>query len=207
MEEPYVHYEDWRKTRLNTIAKYMGDDFFQNKTVLELGCFTGDIGHEISKKGGKVTSSDAKPEHVASVNLKYPELNAYQLDCDGHFDIEYYDVIINFGLLYHLSNLTDSILSLRGKCKYLIVECEVCDSDDVNKIIITDESGPDQAYYGKGSRPSPKYIEKLLTEAGYEYKLIKDPELNSGFHIYDWEIENTSNNPCGLRRFWICNPL
>jgi SAM-dependent methyltransferase len=205
MEGAYFHYRDWGKTRLNTIAKYLGDDFFKDKTVLELGCFTGNIGHEISKKGGIVTCSDVRQEHVENVNQKYPELNAFQLDCDGHFDIDYYDVIINFGMLYHLNNIRDSILSLSGKCKYLIVESEVCDSDDENKIVMIDESGLDQAYHGKGCKPSPKYIEKLLEEAGFKYELIKDPLLNSDFHIYDWDIQNTNGYIYGYRRFWICH--
>ena len=203
----YNHYENWRKSRLDTIKSYLGKDCFNGKTVLELGCFTGEIGNAISTLGGKVTACDARLEHVETVRKHFPHINAFVLDCDGSFELpQNYDIIINFGMLYHLNNVQDSILSLAGKCKLLLLETEVCDSSNPDCILKQPEKGLDQAFHGLGSRPSEKYIEKCLRLADYDYKLIKDPQLNSGQHVYDWEINHTQTYRHGLRRFWICYP-
>jgi hypothetical protein len=84
------------------------------------------------------------------------------------------------------------------------LETEVCDSDDKDFHIITNENGYDQAFNNIGIRPSPPYIESLLDNNGFQFKMIKDPILNSDFHCYDWDVKNSETWRPGLRRFWIC---
>jgi hypothetical protein len=110
--------------------------------------------------------------------------------------------LINFGVLYHIKNLEEHIKSFINY-DYVILETEVMDSEEI-EIIEVDENGYDQAFNGGGIRPSQKLIEKFLSENNFEYKIVKDSILNSGFHIYDWESYNTKNFESGLRRFWIC---
>ena len=86
----------------------------------------------------------------------------------------------------------------------LLLETEVSDSDDPSFYILTNEAGHDQAYNNKGIRPSPSYVESVLTKNGFQFKLITDPILNADFHRYDWNIRNTKTWEHGLRRFWIC---
>jgi len=62
----------------------------------------------------------------------------------------------------------------------------------------------DQAFNSIGIRPSQTYVERILKNNVFQYKLIKDSILNSDFHIYDWDIQNTKTFQNGLRRFWIC---
>lgn len=97
----------------------------------------------------------------------------------------------------HLENVSQ-------KCDVLLLETEVSDSDDKEFYLSTDEGGYDQAYNKKGIRPSPSYVEYLLEKNGFQFKLVKDPILNSDFHRYDWDISNSKNWKNGLRRFWIC---
>lgn len=39
------HYDNWRISRLNGVTKYIKPEYFQNKTLLELGCGYADIGN------------------------------------------------------------------------------------------------------------------------------------------------------------------
>ena len=80
----------------------------------------------------------------------------------------------------------------------------MADSDNDNFYIVTKEEGYDQAYNNFGIRPSEKYVEKVLSNNGFKYFMIKDSIINSSWHIYDWEITNTKTWRAGLRRFWIC---
>ena len=96
----------------------------------------------------------------------------------------------------HLKNVSNC-------CDVLLLETEVSDSDDKD-FLTTDENGYDQAFNNKGIRPSPSYVERVLGKNGFQFKCIKDPILNSGFHCYDWDIHNIKTWRTGLRRFWIC---
>jgi hypothetical protein len=198
------HYNDWRKSRLNGTFKYISKDYFKSKTLLELGCGYADIGNIFSELGANVTSSDARQEHLTIVNQKYPHLKTLYIDGDNSKIQEKYDIILHWGLLYHLKEIDIHLKEISEKCDILLLETEVSDSDDKDFYISTAESGYDQAFNHKGIRPSPSYIEKILKQNGFEFKLIKDAILNSGFHAYDWEITNSKTWRHGLRRFWIC---
>ena len=58
------HYIDWRKKRFDFIINYYGKDYFNNKTILELGSGYGDLGAMFIDYGAKVTSVDARQEHI-----------------------------------------------------------------------------------------------------------------------------------------------
>jgi hypothetical protein len=198
------HYINWRHSRINCVKKYIGADYFKNKTVLELGCGHADIGNMFYELGAIITSSDARKEHLEVVKYKYPHIKTLYMDNDNDCIDENYNVIVHWGLLYHLGEIKLHLEKVLKKCDILLLETEVVDSDDKNFFEQVDENGYDQAINGKGIRPSPSYVEEILKQNGFQYKLIKDPILNSDFHCYDWEITNLQLWKHGLRRFWIC---
>jgi hypothetical protein len=179
-------------------------DYFKYKTLLELGCGHADIGNMFHELGANVTSSDARVEHLSIVNQKYPHINTLLIDSDKDSIGEKYDIILHWGLLYHLNEIDKHLEQISQVCDILLLETEISDSDDKNFFIETNEKGYDQAFNNKGIRPSPYYIENLLEKNGFQFKLIKDPILNFEFHSYDWDITNSKTWKHGLRRFWIC---
>lgn len=198
------HYEEWRISRMNGLLKYIPSQFFKSKTLLELGCGHADIGNMFYDLGAIVTSSDVRKEHLEIVNTKYPHIHTFLMDCDDLKITDSYDIILHWGLLYHLHEIDKHIEYISQKCKVLLLETEVCDSDNKSVYLSTDENGYDQAFNNKGIRPSESYVETILSKNGFEYRMIKDPILNSSFHRYDWDISNTNTWTHGLRRFWIC---
>jgi len=198
------HYDDWRISRMNGIKKYISPDYFKSKTLLELGCGHADVGNMFYKLGANVTSSDSRKEHLEVVKQKYPYIKTLKIDGDNDNINDKYDVIVHWGLLYHLKEIEIHLERVSQKCDLLLLETEVADSDDKHFYISTQEAGHDQAFNSKGIRPSPMYIESVLEKNGFNFKLIKDSILNSSFHSYDWEIKNSNTWTCGLRRFWIC---
>lgn len=198
------HYNEWRISRMNGIKKYISPEYFKSKSLLELGCGYADIGNMFYEMGAAVTSSDARKEHLEVVTKRYPHLKTLAIDCDNDLIEEKYDIILHWGLLYHLSEIDIHLQRVSDKCDVLLLETEVSNSDDTEFFMSTNESGFDQAFNNRGIRPSPSYIEGMLRKHGFQYKLIKDPVLNSSFHCYDWEINNSMTWRHGLRRFWIC---
>jgi len=198
------HYEDWRKSRMNAIQKYIHPGYFQSKTLLELGCGYADIGNMFYELGANVTSCDARTEHLDVVKERYPHIKTFVFNGENDDIAEKYDIILHWGLLYHLSKIEEHLEKVLQKCDVLLLETEVSDSDDPQFYISIDESGFDQAYHNEGIRPSQQFVEKELKKNGFEYKLIKDPIINSTFHVYDWDITNSNTWKGGYRRFWIC---
>ena len=189
---------------MNGLIKYISPDYFKSKTLLELGCGYADIGNIFYELGAIVTSSDARQEHLEVVKERYPHIKTLLIDGDNmNIDCEY-DIILHWGLLYHLNEIESHLEKVSEKCNILLLETEISDSDDKDFYVSTEENGYDQAFHNRGIRPSQTYVENILEKNGFQYKLIKDPILNSSFHIYDWDIENTKSYRHGLRRFWIC---
>lgn len=197
------HYIGWRASRMKGVEKYVGDAFFSGKTLLEVGAGYGHNGDIFHKKGCVVTCTDARPEHVEAGKAMHPHLDFQVLDCEKDLLTHKYDILLHWGVLYHLSNIEDHFAKMAPCCDYLLLETEVCDSNDESIVLRVDEEGFDQAYHKVGSRPSQAYVEKLLEEHGFSYKRIMDPILNFDFHTYDWVIENTKKWKHGLRRYWI----
>ncbi len=199
------HYLEWRKSRFNGIKKYIDLSFFQNKTLYEVGCGYGDNGLLFKNIGCDVTCSDARKEHIENAKIKNPQLKFELFDCDNDLMTKKYDIVLHWGVLYHLNNINKHLKNICENCDYLLLETEVCNNDhDSNKVIKVNENGYDQAFNKIGSRPSEKYVEKILDENNFNYIMIKDPIINSGYHIYDWESQNNDTWHNGLRRYWIC---
>jgi hypothetical protein len=198
------HYDNWRLSRMSGIKKYINKEYFKSKTLLEIGCGYADNGNMFYELGAIVTSSDVRNEHLDIVKKKYPHITTLLIDGDNLNIPERYDIILHWGVLYHLNEIEIHLQKISEKCDILFLETEVSDSDNASFSINTTEKGYDQAFNKKGIRPSPSYIERILHKNGFQYKLIKDPILNSGIHIYDWDIRNSNTWRHGLRRFWIC---
>jgi 2-polyprenyl-3-methyl-5-hydroxy-6-metoxy-1,4-benzoquinol methylase len=189
------HYSSWRTHRLRVLMDLWGRHNFRDATVLELACGHGDIGAFFLSLGADVTFVDAREEHLAVVRTRYPDATTVLHDANHPLQPpkgSAYDYVVHMGLLYHLR--PDAVAaSLANVCtlgRHVVLETEVCDSDDPSMIIATCESGFDQAVDGVGSRPSSAFIERTLNGCGVRWQRHDDPRLNTGFHIYDWEPLN-----------------
>lgn len=198
------HYKQWNNSRLNGIKKYIGTDIFKNIEVLDLGTGDGFFGQWCNSVGSNVTCVDIRKEYLDMIKKKNSKIRTMSIDCDGPINIGQFDLIIHFSLLQHISNVDQHLKSLKNKCKYMLLESEVLNTDQklINKIT---EKGPDLSFYGTGSRCSASYIEEILDQIGFKYKRLDDSILNSDFHCYDWKVNKIDGLiKCGYRRFWIC---
>jgi hypothetical protein len=198
------HYDDWIESRMRGINKYVRPGYFKSKTMLELGGGHAHNGNKFHALGAIVTSSDARQEHLTTANRIYPHITTRQIDGDNMDTLGKYDVILHWGLLYHLNEIEKHLEKVAAACDVLLLETEVSDSNDPTFAIQVNEGGYDQAFNSRGIRPSPSYVETVLARNGFNFKMICDPCLNAGFHNYDWTIRNTNTWRNGLRRYWIC---
>ncbi len=198
------HYIPWRKSRIAGLEKYVDTAIFENKKLLEVGCGCADLGvHFRDTYKCNITVSDARKEHLETVATRYPEIPSFLFDCDNDRLTDKYDIILHWGVLYHISNIDEHVKNICESCDFLLLETEVMDSTNENDILFTTEDGFDQAFNTKGCRPAPAYVERLLRQNGFMYTLITDEILNASIHTYSWPHIDSKSCHVGLRRFWV----
>ncbi|NQW23743.1 MAG: methyltransferase domain-containing protein [SAR202 cluster bacterium] len=205
----HEHYSEWRMRRIRKILQIYEVEFFNGKTILEIGGGHGDIGAFFAELGADVLSLEARDENRTFANLKYRHLTNFKSlkrDVEDDFaDLGRFDLIINFGLLEVVSNI-DNVMSCCAKLSDdIILETMVCDSTDPTKTLFVDMDprGIDNPLQGKSARPSPTYIENYFKNQNFSATRYFDSDLNSsGGHRYDWEHKNDDSVKVGLRRFW-----
>ena len=202
-------YYDWNQKRIKSIVDFYGSKFFYMKRVLDLGCGYGDIGGVLYRLGSAVTAVDARQEHLKIVEKKFPGIKIVKGNLDGCWPFAIntrFDLVLDLGLLCHLSNYEEHLKQVCKTTTHLVLETAVCDSDDDHKCLTIDEDKCvyDLSYNGRGCRPSTAAIERVLTECGMNFKRIDDCKFNSGEYKYDWDHRNNGTTSLYKRKLWFC---
>ena len=195
-----ISHEEWAQNRVNVIRDYFGREYFQGKTLLELGSMFSYIGNEFSKLGCDVTCVEAKAENIREAKLLYPHLRYIEADLDKEeWPFGDFDIILHMGLLYHQANPEYCLRQSQEHCKVLILESEVVDSDKLIKELSPKRDACSQGFNNE-CKISVGYIESMLHNA----TRLDDKRLNHNYHHYDWIAKNEGHYTEGQRRFWIC---
>lgn len=209
------HYFEWRKKRITKIEKIFGENYFKNKTILEVGCGYGHIGKYFRRTGSIVEFTEGREEHIPFIEENNPGCRIYNINHNDSWNLnKKYDAIIHFGLLYHLTNWQQDLECTFKHSDLVILETEILDSlKEDGHYNARDGGGYDQALstYEFAVRPSAKYIEKVIQQYGFRFKRYDDVDLDCTRHVYSWKETGLHDKlggyfPIGpaTRRFWIC---
>lgn len=208
-------YSGWQQRRIEKIEKIFGREFFKDKSVLELACGYGDIGKHFRDVCGSVlTFTEGREQHLEVISINNPGSTVIQLDQETNWNLnQKFDVLIHFGVMYHLNNWKQDLECAMKHSDLIILESEIADTDKlVEYKIVDDPSGYDQALNSEGicTRPSASMVEKVFEDNGFTYTRYDDGDLNDGIHTYDWKVTGSADvegynrdNGLGLRRFWV----
>jgi hypothetical protein len=195
---------NWQKARINFILSKYSEEFFKGKRILELGAFNGYIGAYFSNLGAIVHSVEGRAENAISIQNNYPKLEVSCYDLDTNiWEFGHYDIIINFGLYYHLEKFhKEHLVNCINNCDLMFFETVVYDSFE-SEIHFRHEVGKDQSLSDTGGNPSTSYIENIFKELNTPYTKYTNASLNGDGHHYDWKDLNSKILDPGARRFWI----
>jgi len=209
-EEYRTHYftpglqRDWNTSRLTKLKSILGPDWFQGKSVLDVGCGHGDNGKSLMELGAHVTFTDGRPVHIDV--LKLEGHNAFVMDQEAPWSITgMFDLIVHWGVSYHLSNWKQDLRCAFEHAPLICFETEICDTDDPmyeNKTIERTNLY-DQALSGEGTTISAAHLESFVTSLGGSFVRYDDPALDSGIMRYSWKPTNNGAFTSGQRRFWM----
>ena len=122
------HYIKWRETRINKLVSILGKDWFKGKTVLECACGLGHIGEEIMKLGAVVTFAEGREIFVRETKKRLPNAEVILLDQDTDWNLNRkFDLIIHWGLLYHLDNWKQDLANTVKHADIICFETVVMD--------------------------------------------------------------------------------
>jgi len=197
---------EWQENRIRFILSLYDESFFKGKKILELGAFNGDIGNYFTKIGSDVTCVEGLYSNYKLMCEKYPNIKSINCNLDTEeWKFGKFDIIINFGLFYHLEkNHNKHLKNCLDNCDLLFFESVILDSSD-SKLHFRNESGVDQSLSEVGGTPTSQYVEDIFIESNVKYKRYDDIILDSSPHNYSW-LEEDSNIFDGYkRRFWKVN--
>jgi hypothetical protein len=194
-----AYWPEWQISRINYITKRFGSDYFKDKTILELAPFNGFIGNYFHLLGAKVTCIEGRKENYDDIREAYPHLQTHFANLDtSTWEWGKFDIIINWGLLYHLEKHHKEVLENCIKNSKLLLLETVISPANVPTIDVIQESGIDQSLSSVGGRPSILWVESIITDCGGQLERLRSKEIGAGPHQYDG-----SGGPAWNRCMWI----
>ena len=181
------YYTEWRRVRIKKLLSIYN---VKNKKILELGAATGAIGKILSKYGANVTISDARAfllEKIKSKNLTKIIINNDEDNWSKVFkNNERFDLIVHWGLLYHLYNWKEDLKECLKLADYICLETVIIKVTEQEKKTrgggnsgqVVFEYGQDQSANFIAKIPSQESIEKYLKSQGCTFKRFDDKDLD-----------------------------
>lgn len=224
IERFQADYIEWREKRINLVLNLYGEENLKGKTLLELGSGLGHVSNTFYHLGAITTTAEGRYDNIEQGKILHPYLNFIQLDQDGDWEPvkgRVFDIIIHWGVLYHLNSWQSDIMNV-SECMHddsvLFIESEVLRGTDPECEVKAHENDHywDTALNAIGTRATANRIESVFGEFGLEYTRYDTNELNVTFHTYSWEadpefippdvnvIHNMNDVSTGHRRFWQC---
>lgn len=221
----HLMYQEWTEKRVQKILNIFGHDWFHHKKVLELGACHGDVGMEFLKIGADVLFTDARQEHLDTINQSLGELHftprTKLLNQNDRYELgETFDLVLHLGVLYHVANWKRDLACALRHTDTMVLET----------IVSPIEGSQDDTYiHGNtyqydsidGIEPSftQESVEQHLTELGCKFLRFDNSELNTSWSwlynsrrvrkIYDWDYHNAQgyihdpNDSTQFRRMWL----
>ena len=145
-----------------------GRDF---KTVLDAGCGIGFFSNFLSNLGLKVVGLDAREENIAEARSRHPGIDFVHGDAEDASvqKLGQFDLVVCFGLLYHLENPFRVVRNLCALTKQiLIIESMVSPEQEPIARLVHETPGKDQGLYSVALIPSEGCLVRMLFHAGFD---------------------------------------
>lgn len=179
-------YEDWYKKRLKKIKDIFGEEWFYDKSVLEIACSYGDIGIELLKIGADVTFTDIDEKCINSIRSHLSEYsydaNCFVLDQNTDYNLKKkFDLVLHLGCLYTFSDWRKNLETVLNHSDTMVLETVVAPEGIDHRMYVT---------YTEDE------VENHLKDLGCKFLKIIDSNLNSNGRywrslkakqIYDWD--------------------
>jgi SAM-dependent methyltransferase len=205
------YYRESNLSRLANLFAHADVERWRGMRVLEVGAGLGHLGDAFADLGFDVTSTDGRQEHVEAMRARGRESFVLDLDTTGVNEAGDFELVLAFGVLYHLAHPEEFLHSCGKTAKVLLLETAVCDRREPVVDWVTEAGGwrgKDQAVGGRGCRPSPSWVEDTCRQAGFDtVRDISNPLGDWSSGTFGWEPHGHGEwrrDGVNLRKMWVC---
>ena len=149
--------------------------------AVDAGCGAGFFSQTLADCGLKVCGFDARAENVAEARRRFPQIPFEQGDIEEQVILQLgrFDLVLCFGLLYHLENPLRAIRHLRGLTEKCLLLESMCLPEEKPSMLLREEPRQeDQSLTDVACYPSEGSLVKMLYRAGFAavYQVISLPD-------------------------------
>jgi SAM-dependent methyltransferase len=142
------------------------------QTAFDTGCGVGYFSGVLQDLGLRVSAADGRADNVTEARARYPQVDFHVADAEDPLpsDIGTFDLVLCFGLLYHLENPLRAMRNLRTLTGKVLLLESLCLPDDQPFLLLLDEPlGEDQSLRAVSCYPSEGAMVKMAYRAGFPY--------------------------------------
>jgi SAM-dependent methyltransferase len=179
---------NFTKLRQEFVTEFLGQVRvqFDLASAIDVGCGVGDLTKFLSDQGYRATGVDGRRENVAEAKRRYPNISFVVQDAEdlSKEDVGTFDLVLCFGLLYHLENPFRAIRRLHSLTdKLLLVETMRLPSSSSKMELLDEAVAEDQGLNYVAFYPSESCLVKMLYRVGfpfvYTFRTLPRDELYS----------------------------
>jgi FkbM family methyltransferase len=183
------------------------------KTALDAGAGVGFFSQTLADCGLSVRGFDGRAENVAEASKRFPAITFEQADLEDRsiLALGKFDLVLCFGLLYHLENPLLAVRHLRALTEKCLLLESMCVPDDKPSMLLREEpSASDQGLTDVACYPSEDSLIKMLYRAGFSfvYRLAPLPKHDDFCETFEHRRRRTvllaSSIPIDLLGFRLC---
>jgi SAM-dependent methyltransferase len=174
------------------------------ETALDAGCGVGYFSSFLFQHGFRVVAFDGRQGNVAEASKRHREVTFCKADVEDASVLKLgsFDLVLCFGLLYHLENPFRAIRHLHGLTKRVLLLESVCVPSEVPVLCLRDEPVlEDQSLTEVAFYPSEPCLVKMCYRAGFGrvYRLTSLPDHPDFKSSFDRQQMRTMLVACDSR--------
>lgn len=183
------------------------------KTALDAGAGVGFFSQTLADCGLSVRGFDGRTENVVEARKRFPHIPFEQANLEEHSVLRLgeFDLVLCFGLLYHLENPLLAVRHLRSLTEKCLLLESMCVPDNKPSMLLREEpSECDQGLTDVACYPSEDSLIKMLYRAGFNfvYRLAPLPKHDDFWETFEHRRKRTvlvaSSIPIDISGFRLC---
>ncbi len=151
------------------------------RSALDVGCGIGFFSGFLREMGFRVVAFDGRPENIEEARRRNPGVDFRVADAEDPKvqELGSFDLVLCFGLLYHLENPLRAFRNLRALTGKLLLVESTCVPEEAPILYLRDEPHlEDQGLNALGCYPSEGGLIKMAYRAGFSgvYRFARPPD-------------------------------
>ncbi len=165
------HYQAITKSRQAFLEKLLSQPLSHTgiSTALDLGCGLGDFSGYLADKGFAVVGVDGRADNVKEAAHRHPSIKFMVADVQElNLSLGTFDLVLSFGLLYHLENPFQAVRNTRAATRHIaVIETQVAPESGPIARLRQEATGVDQGLTDVALVPSRAALITMLYRSGF----------------------------------------